>query len=89
MKLDSEAKKGDSTQIIQIRVQDLYNLRSGGENGCKEQEVILKKNETTPTSYKDETFPNRGARRSLESIIEAINQLEGEEWLNSSFEEQQ
>ena len=90
LKLDSEAKKGDSTQIIQFRVQELYNLRSGGENGCKEQkEVILKKNETTPTSYRDETFPNRGARRSLESIIEAINQLEGEEWLNSSFEEQQ
>ena len=89
LKLDSDAKKEDSTQIIQIKVQDLYNLRSGTENGCKEQkEIIHKKKETTPTSFKDDTFTNKGARRSLESIIEAINQLEGEEWLNSSFEEQ-
>ena len=88
LKLDSEAKQG-SSPTIHIKVQDLYNLRSGTDSGCKEQkDMILKKNETTPTSVKDETFPNRGARRSLESIIEAINQLEGEEWINSSFDEQ-
>lgn len=90
LRLDAEPKKGEATQLIQINVQDVYNLRSGFEKECKDQkELIMKKNETTPTSFKDEDFPNRGARRSLESIIEAINQLEGEEWLNSSFEEQQ
>ena len=89
LKLDSEGKKEDSSPTIHIKVQDLYNLRSGTDNGCKEQKgTILKKNETTPTSVRDEAFPNRGARRSLESIIEAINQLEGEEWINSSFDEQ-
>ena len=89
LKLDSEPKKGEPMPILQITVQDAYNLRSVSEHACKEQkELFLQKNETTPTSFKDETYPNRGARRSLESIIEAINQLEGEEWLNSSFEEQ-
>lgn len=86
LKLDSEVKKGETPAVIQM-IQEVYNLRSGAEKESKEQkELIMKKIETTPTSFKDESFHNRGARRSLESIIEAINQLEGEEWLNSSFE---
>eukprot|EP00795_Rhopilema_esculentum_P000335 gene335-9994_t len=87
LKLEPEQKIEDTNRVIGITVQDMYNLRSNADKDRESFEVFLTKNETTPTSHRDESFPNRGARRSLESIIEAINQLEGEKWLNSSFDE--
>ena len=89
LKLDSEQKGDDPSRLIHLTVKEVYNFRSSTDmNNSDQQEAFLLKNETTPSSLKDESFGNRaGARRSLESIIEAINQLEGEERLNSSYED--
>lgn len=89
LKLDTEQKGDDPSRLIHLTVKDVYNFRSSSDMSNKDQqEAFLLKNETTPSSFKDESFGSRaGARRSLESIIEAINQLEGEERLNSSYED--
>eukprot|EP00794_Sanderia_malayensis_P007387 gene7387-8207_t len=74
---ESETEQDRSKDIFLHQIYDFSNTNQ------ESVQVIMKKHEQTPSSFNEEAFPIKGARRSLDSIIEAINQLEGEERLNS------
>lgn len=91
--IDSEPKKV-STKLSTSFVSQIYDLRSeiGREQHLRQieqREALIQKHEATPTTYHEDAFPIKNARRSLDSIIEAINQLEGEERMGHSFADYQ
>ncbi len=90
LNIESDPKKDNKERPRNIFLHQIYDLRSGsGNEKIREDsvELMMQKQEQTPNSFNEEAFPIKGARRSLDSIIEAINQLEGEDRLNSSFSE--
>ncbi len=90
LNVDSEQTSiEDVARTKDIFMHQIYDLRSGlGRElqDVEQAEAMIQKQEKTPSSVNEEIFPMKNACRSLDSIIEAINQLEGEERLRRSLQ---